>query len=105
MEMTCSRWPSFIIAIDSELATHKVNFFFFQAEDGILDLYVTGVQTCALPISGVIVRNRSVPPPAGTPWLRSTTRPATDAAIAVTSITGRRQGRGGRRVSAVVIRA
>src|SRR5215469_4981326 len=26
--------------------------FFFQAEDGIRDLYVTGVQTCALPISG-----------------------------------------------------
>src|SRR6266496_4591892 len=26
-------------------------FFFFQAEDGIRDLYVTGVQTCALPIS------------------------------------------------------
>src|SRR5690349_25119224 len=26
------------------------NFFFFQAEDGIRDLYVTGVQTCALPI-------------------------------------------------------
>src|SRR6266496_5176541 len=24
---------------------------FFQAEDGIRDLYVTGVQTCALPIS------------------------------------------------------
>src|SRR6267378_1896264 len=24
--------------------------FFFQAEDGIRDLYVTGVQTCALPI-------------------------------------------------------
>src|SRR5690349_22444589 len=28
-------------------------FFFFQAEDGIRDLYVTGVQTCALPISSV----------------------------------------------------
>src|SRR5690349_24180708 len=28
-----------------------VSFFFFQAEDGIRDLYVTGVQTCALPIS------------------------------------------------------
>src|SRR5688572_21639426 len=28
-------------------------FFFFQAEDGIRDLTVTGVQTCALPISGV----------------------------------------------------
>src|SRR5690349_23499674 len=27
-------------------------YFFFQAEDGIRDLYVTGVQTCALPISG-----------------------------------------------------
>src|SRR2546430_7827534 len=28
-------------------------FFFFQAEDGIRDLTVTGVQTCALPISEV----------------------------------------------------
>src|SRR3989440_11029001 len=27
-------------------------FFFFQAEDGIRDLIVTGVQTCALPICG-----------------------------------------------------
>src|SRR6266496_6484310 len=30
-----------------------VFFFFFQAEDGIRDLYVTGVQTCALPISKI----------------------------------------------------
>src|SRR5688572_11334198 len=29
-------------------------FFFFQAEDGIRDLTVTGVQTCALPISHTI---------------------------------------------------
>src|SRR5579872_3804510 len=29
-----------------------VFFFFFQAEDGIRDADVTGVQTCALPISG-----------------------------------------------------
>src|SRR5690349_25137483 len=28
---------------------------FFQAEDGIRDLYVTGVQTCALPISANVV--------------------------------------------------
>src|SRR3989441_1302400 len=28
-------------------------FFFFQAEDGIRDKLVTGVQTCALPILGV----------------------------------------------------
>src|SRR3712207_7146530 len=35
-------------------------FFFFQAEDGIRDIGVTGVQTCALPISGegnIIARN------------------------------------------------
>src|SRR5437588_3130482 len=29
----------------------SLNFFFFQAEDGIRDHCVTGVQTCALPIS------------------------------------------------------
>src|SRR2546430_13326658 len=28
----------------------RLSFFFFQAEDGIRDLTVTGVQTCALPI-------------------------------------------------------
>src|SRR5690606_40064648 len=27
--------------------------FFFQAEDGIRDFHVTGVQTCALPISNL----------------------------------------------------
>src|SRR3989442_6238537 len=30
--------------------------FFFQAEDGIRDADVTGVQTCALPISAIRVR-------------------------------------------------
>src|SRR5206468_5802941 len=30
-------------------------FFFFQAEDGIRDLIVTGVQTCALPILVTII--------------------------------------------------
>src|SRR6266496_5627528 len=33
-------------------------FFFFQAEDGIRDLYVTGVQTCALPISVLLAQLR-----------------------------------------------
>src|SRR2546430_15532040 len=37
-----------------------VFFFFFQAEDGIRDLTVTGVQTCALPISPI--RSTSWPP-------------------------------------------
>src|SRR5256886_7694137 len=32
-------------------------FFFFQAEDGIRDLTVTGVQTCALPICRQAHRN------------------------------------------------
>src|SRR5690606_41036489 len=31
-------------------------FFFFQAEDGIRDFHVTGVQTCALPISRFLER-------------------------------------------------
>src|SRR5699024_8375148 len=33
-------------------ANDSVYFFFFQAEDGIRDRNVTGVQTCALPIFG-----------------------------------------------------
>src|SRR5204862_2544370 len=36
--------------------------FFFQAEDGIRDLYVTGVQTCALPISQISQRSRTPQP-------------------------------------------
>src|SRR3989440_4459257 len=34
------------------------DFFFFQAEDGIRDLIVTGVQPCALPISVTDRRSR-----------------------------------------------
>src|SRR5690606_40204981 len=34
-------------------------FFFFQAEDGIRDFHVTGVQTCALPISPYRMRKES----------------------------------------------
>src|SRR5690625_7614875 len=36
-----------------------VSGFFFQAEDGIRDGHVTGVQTCALPIS---MRSNGAPP-------------------------------------------
>src|SRR5256885_11391696 len=51
-------------------------FFFFQAEDGIRDYKVTGVQTCALPIS-VMTRFRLLlplavlallPPPRAAAW-------------------------------------
>src|SRR5690606_40219010 len=36
--------------------------FFFQAEDGIRDFHVTGVQTCALPISPSLPPWRLPPP-------------------------------------------
>src|SRR5438874_9199962 len=50
---TMTTWQSPLMAIDAILYLGRlVSFFFFQAEDGIRDLYVTGVQTCALPISG-----------------------------------------------------
>src|SRR5260221_6812350 len=39
---SCEPWPD---------ARSDVFHFFFQAEDGIRDHCVTGVQTCALPIS------------------------------------------------------
>src|SRR5256886_12219621 len=38
------------IALATSGASAKIGVFFFQAEDGIRDLTVTGVQTCALPI-------------------------------------------------------
>src|SRR2546430_5578225 len=48
-----------MIAMNAYLVVRLFFFFFFQAEDGIRDLTVTGVQTCALPIS----RAREVPRP------------------------------------------
>src|SRR5437868_13254127 len=49
-------------------------FFFFQAEDGIRDRNVTGVQTCALPILGagsapVIVRSANLVAAVGVPYV------------------------------------
>src|SRR2546429_4297474 len=43
-----------IITEQIKLSWMIVHFFFFQAEDGIRDVAVTGVQTCALPISPVM---------------------------------------------------
>src|SRR3712207_331732 len=40
-------------SLESDVA--RIIVFFFQAEDGIRDIGVTGVQTCALPISGMVV--------------------------------------------------
>src|SRR5690606_40414715 len=44
--VNCSTWICF--------------FFFFQAEDGIRDFHVTGVQTCALPILDGLVEQEGV---------------------------------------------
>src|SRR5689334_23753035 len=47
------------------------DLFFFQAEDGIRDGTVTGVQTCALPIYRIAERAAAHPPRhAGTPSQR-----------------------------------
>src|SRR3989441_12512701 len=40
-----------MVSLLYEISTILACFFFFQAEDGIRDKLVTGVQTCALPIS------------------------------------------------------
>src|SRR5690349_17404556 len=39
-----------VVAVLALASASRFYLFFFQAEDGIRDLYVTGVQTCALPI-------------------------------------------------------
>src|SRR2546429_1457719 len=48
----CSTWAPPLMDLKSSLPAHcmHTSFFFFQAEDGIRDVAVTGVQTCALPI-------------------------------------------------------
>src|SRR5690554_1759470 len=53
------------------LSTNAMGSFFFQAEDGIRDADVTGVQTCALPISG-----RPRPPRARSSPCRPSARPS-----------------------------
>src|SRR5215468_11691547 len=49
-------------------------FFFFQAEDGIRDRDVTGVQTCALPISLAAYKQRRRLPWPRLPFRRSAGR-------------------------------
>src|SRR6266516_5893895 len=69
----------FILSVDEIVIYH---FFFFQAEDGIRDRTVTGVQTCALPICtewraaewpGRPARSHPAWPDASTPDRRSDT--------------------------------
>src|SRR5256885_9230912 len=53
VELTRTIWRSDMIGVVEEQIKSTVRLlqvFFFQAEDGIRDYKVTGVQTCALPI-------------------------------------------------------
>src|SRR4051794_41544136 len=80
------------VAVRADAAVDSV-VFFFQAEDGIRDGRVTGVQTCALPISSMIWEViAAVPAPCS---LRL--RPATSPALGSRRSTGvMASGRGGR---------
>src|SRR5690606_40310431 len=63
--------------------------FFFQAEDGIRDFHVTGVQTCALPICGA--------PPSCWVFLQAGGRPGQDFPLTASCLQqvawGRSKGR------------
>src|SRR2546427_5706531 len=66
----------------------RIVFFFFQAEDGIRDLTVTGVQTCALPIS--LVRPLTLAALLGAGW---NTPPAWPQAVAAVKAEAPLRGR------------
>src|SRR2546429_3940320 len=53
MDVNGKPWAEVVIRTLSDQGAKqetKTDIFFFQAEDGIRDVAVTGVQTCALPI-------------------------------------------------------
>src|SRR5437868_11265839 len=72
--------------------------FFFQAEDGIRDRNVTGVQTCALPIS-LIRWSRARTGSTARPPGRRASRPPCAAARSEERRVGKSVDLGGRRIS------
>src|SRR5437764_4259417 len=58
--MFVAAWLSLIVVAVFwyPFSTSVCFFFFFQAEDGIRDTSVTGVQTCALPIFSLSMMDR-----------------------------------------------
>src|SRR5690606_7940690 len=71
-------------------------FFFFQAEDGIRDFHVTGVQTCALPISigcrGRLEPRRRLPPVEAAGQIR---QPIAGISVVRRRAVGQQRGRAG----------
>src|SRR5207244_5461460 len=60
----CYMFRSCLLLLSLSLLSYSIVvwyffFFFFQAEDGIRDDLVTGVQTCALPIFSTTLRRRA----------------------------------------------
>src|SRR5690554_2703643 len=91
----------------SKYNSYLLFFFFFQAEDGIRDADVTGVQTCALPISRpreIITLRRSIRAASdisgfrfliaqlAMPWVRSTPSKREGFSIIVPSTSHSRYG-------------
>src|SRR5207253_5245485 len=69
-------------------------FFFFQAEDGIRDGHVTGVQTCALPIFSVpqyTDQERALAPPSTSRVGRKPSPAASTAVSAPAAVAARGQ--------------
>src|SRR5260370_8386157 len=63
--------------------SYRSSFFFFQAEDGIRDSSVTGVQTCALPISDrVVAPNESQKPKEDDPKIAAVQTSASTESVA-----------------------
>src|SRR6266516_6037794 len=83
----------FIIFIEYEYLYCSIYSFFVQAEDGIRDRTVTGVQTCALPISGTHARRQRPHP-----WGKRTTLPGRTR-LPWTWLTGHLAGLTGTRLS------
>src|SRR2546421_768191 len=70
--MTCARGVgrppvrTQVLGVSPRHVAASLVFFFFQAEDGIRDLIVTGVQTCALPISLAVFHDHGYKAPVAT---------------------------------------
>src|SRR5690606_40996599 len=75
----------------------SVLFFFFQAEDGIRDFHVTGVQTCALPIwrAGARPQHHGRRPDRGSTSRARAARPQRQGGRVVVGLRDRAARRGG----------
>src|SRR5258708_27573574 len=66
------------VCFDTDVVCLFRRFFFFQAEDGIRDDLVTGVQTCALPISGLLLLVSFGQAPPAEPKKKETSMPTAE---------------------------